>query len=130
MKSYRFGLRVLSLIPTPILFFISSSLPIYFNNQFELNYQWTLLLPFFYASGLLFLVGLYFKLNITTSPFLCSDNSFIDSTTDPSTDMDEWEKEGGHDARSLVGVVCPTGLDDHSGSLTDPRPPVADYTRV
>lgn len=58
MKKYKTVLKLFSLLPTPILLFISSALPLYLSNQLELNYQWAVLLPFLYAAVSLFIIGL------------------------------------------------------------------------
>jgi hypothetical protein len=58
MKKHKTALKLFSLLPTPLLLFISNTLPLYYYNQSELNYQWTVLLPFFYTAAALFFIGL------------------------------------------------------------------------
>ena len=59
MPNQNSNLRFLSLLPTPILVFISNALPLYIINQSELNYQWTVLAPFIIAAFVTLLFGLF-----------------------------------------------------------------------
>ena len=52
-------LAILSLIPTPLILFISTASPLYLKNQSELDYQISVLLPFIAAFIAAFLVGVF-----------------------------------------------------------------------
>lgn len=59
---FKFLVASLSLLPTPVILFLSTSLSLYLENQEELGHRVGVLVPFFGAAFALFLVGgvLYF----------------------------------------------------------------------
>ncbi|MDX9856094.1 MAG: sulfatase-like hydrolase/transferase [Candidatus Moranbacteria bacterium] len=56
----KYGFIIISLLATPILIFISTSAPIYLNNQSDLGYQLHVLLPFLWLSIGTVITGLVF----------------------------------------------------------------------
>ncbi len=62
-------LVLLSLVPTPILLFVSSASSLYLQNQGELHYQIEVLLPFLFVATLLFGTGLLFYTLARFLPF-------------------------------------------------------------